>query len=114
MNESILDSVKLLLGVDPTYEYFDQSIVMHINSAFAVLWQLGVGPEECFSIKDNSSTWSEFLSDDKPLELIKTYISKKVRLNWDTPTSNTVLEALKLSIAEDEWRISILAPIPEE
>ena len=111
MNESILDSIKLLLGVDPSYEAFDQILIMHINSAFLTLWQIGIGTADCFSITDKAATWSEFIGDTKSLEILKTYIAKRVRINWDTPTSATVLEALKAEIAQDEWRISLLAPI---
>lgn len=110
MNESILDSVKLLLGIDPTYEAFDQSIIMHINSAFMTLWQIGVGPTNCFAIKDKSTIWSEFTTDNNALGIVKTYVAKRVRINWDAPTSTVVLEALKAEIAQDEWRMSLLAP----
>lgn len=108
MNDSILDSIKILLGVDPTYEYFDSTIIMHINSAFGTLWQLGVGTADCYSISDNTNIWSEFTDSSSLLNLVKPYIAKRVRLNWDTPTSATVLEALKSEIAQDEWRIGIM------
>jgi len=72
--DSILTSIKKLLGIAEEYEHFDPDIVMYINSAFSVLTQLGVGPEEGFRIEDASKTWSEFLYDDPRLEFVKTYL----------------------------------------
>ena len=85
--DSILTSIKKLLGIAEEYEHFDPDIVMYINSAFSVLTQLGVGPEEGFRIEDASKTWSEFLYDDPRLEFAKTFIYLKVRLAFDTPQS---------------------------
>ena len=85
--DSILTSIKKLLGIAEEYEHFDQDIVMHINSAFSVLTQLGVGPEEGFRIEDASKTWFEFL--------------------YDPPLSSAVMEAINRQISELEWRINV-------
>ena len=71
--ESILTSIKKLLGIEEFYEIFDSDIIMYINSVFSTLTQLGVGPEEGFSIKDKTATWSEYLNNDPRLDLIKNY-----------------------------------------
>lgn len=104
--DSILTSIKKLLGITEEYEHFDQDIVMHINSAFSVLAQLGVGPEEGFCIKDASTTWSELLYDDARLELVKTYIYYKVKLGFDPPQSSSAVESINRQISELEWRIN--------
>ena len=105
--DSILTSIKKLLGITEEYEHFDPDIIMHINSAFMILNQLGVGPEEGFSIKDKSSTWNEFLSGGANLEAVKTYVYLKVKLMFDPPLSSTVIEAIKSQISELEWRLNV-------
>ena len=104
--DSILTSIKKLLGITEEYEHFDPDIIMHINSAFMILNQLGVGPEEGFSIKDKSSTWSGFLSDSN-LEAVKTYVYLKVKLLFDPPLSSAVTESINKSINELEWRLNV-------
>ena len=80
---------------------------MHINSVFMVLNQLGVGPDEGFTISDDSATWSDFLGEDKSLEGVKTYVYMKVRMIFDPPTSSSVMDSMKRSIDELEWRLNI-------
>lgn len=104
--DSILTSIKKLLGITEEYEHFDPDIIMHINSAFMILNQLGVGPEEGFAIKDKNSTWDEFLSGGANLEAVKTYVYLKVKLMFDPPLSSTVIEAIKSQISELEWRLN--------
>lgn len=107
--ESILTSIKKLLGITEEYEHFDIDIIMHINSAFSVLTQLGVGPKEGFHIEDDSTEWSEFLFEDTRLEMVKTYIYLKVRLAFDsTNLSSAVIESINRQINELEWRINIV------
>lgn len=103
--ESILTSIKKLLGITEEYKHFDADIIMHINSVFMILNQLGVGPEECFSIKDESSKWLYFTSA-KHVEAIKSYMYLKVRLLFDPPTSGTVMESMNRMIDELEWRLN--------
>ena len=105
--ESILTSIKKLLGIEEDYEYFDADLIMHINSVFMILNQLGVGPEEGFSIQDTSNTWSEFIPDGSNLESVKSYIFLKVKLMFDPPTSSAVIESINRSISELEWRLNV-------
>lgn len=107
MPESILTSIKKLLGITEEYEFFDADILMHINMAFMVLYQLGVGPKTAFSIEDKTATWSDFLGDATDLAGVKTYIYQKVKLVFDPPQSSAAIEALKQSIAELEWRLNV-------
>ena len=103
--ESILESIKKMLGPSAQYDYFDPDIIVHINTAFMTLRQLGVGPVEGFSISDKNAVWADFLSDNKNLEGVKTYLYMKVKIIFDPP-SGSHLEALKESIAELEWRLN--------
>lgn len=111
--DSILTSIKKLLGITEEYEHFDPDIIMHINSAFMILNQLGVGPEEGFSIRDKSSTWDEFIPEGSNLEAVKTYVHLKVKLMFDPPLSSTVIEAIKSQINELEWRLNVSVDPPK-
>jgi hypothetical protein len=107
--ESILTSIKKLLGIEEEYEHFDADIIMHINSVLMILHQLGVGPSEGFQIQDKEASWIDFVSEEDNLEAIKTYIAKKVQLMFDPPTQGTVMESVKELNSELEWRLAIAA-----
>lgn len=104
--QSILGSVKKVLGIDSADTDFDVDIVMHINSAFATLQQLGVGPVEGFMIEDATPTWDLFLGTDPRLNNVKTYTYLRVRFVFDPPQTSFHLEAMKEQIREYEWRIN--------
>ena len=91
----------------------DNDIIMHINSVFFILQQLGIGPEEGYCITDEYNTWSEFVYDAGKVEIIKSYIYLKVKLLFDPPASGSVIESINRQIAEFEWRLSI-APTNNE
>ena len=105
--ESILTSIKKMLGITEEYKQFDPDIIMHINSVFMILNQLGVGPSEGFRINDEYATWNEFISDDENLELVKSYMVMKVKLLFDPPQSSIVMEATNRMISEAEWRLNV-------
>lgn len=105
--ESILTSIKKLLGITEEYEHFDSDIIMHINTVFMTLTQLGVGPSEGFYIEDDIATWSDFIPDVVKHQAVKTYIYLKVKLIFDPPLSSSVIEAMKHQIAELEWRLNV-------
>lgn len=105
--ESILTSIKKLLGIDESYEQFDTDIIIHINSALAILTQLGVGPSEGFLIENKNALWTDFVYGVNNLETIKSYVYLKVRLLFDPPTSSAAMESIKQLISELEWRINV-------
>lgn len=106
--ESILTSIKKLLGIPKEYEHFDADIVMHINSVFMILTQLGVGPAEGFTIMDEDATWDEFIQDKKTIESVKSYMYLKVKLLFDSSTlSSSVIESYNRMITEFEWRLNV-------
>lgn len=107
MDQSILTSVKKLLGISDSYEAFDLDIIIHINTVFVVLYELGVG-DEPFSITDETAVWSDFLKDSKDLNLVQTYVYLKVRLMFDPPTSSAAIQAMKDLVSELEFRINVL------
>lgn len=107
MNESILTSIKKLLGITSEYDHFDADLIIHINSVFFILRQLGVGPEEGFNITGDIETWSDYLEDIDKLSLVKTYIHLKVKLIFDPPQSSFVTEAINKQISEYEWRLNV-------
>lgn len=108
---SILNSVKKSIGIDPTYQQFDTDIVMHINSVFTVLNQLGIGPSTPYSISGATETWSNFFGESPELELVKSYVAMKVRLIFDPPQNGSLLQALKDQIAEFEWRVNVASGV---
>lgn len=112
--DSILTSVKKSMGISEDYEYFDADIIMHINSIFSILTQLGIGPTEGFAICDKNSVWSDFLGDNKKMESVKSYIYLKVKMLFDPPTSSSVMEASNRLISEFEWRLNASAEDGEE
>ena len=74
---------------------------------FDILTQLGVGPKEGYAISGNTEVWSDYLSDNKLLNLVKTYIPMKVKLMWDN-NNGTVNNAISDIVAEKEWRINVM------
>lgn len=104
MMESILLSIKKLLGIMPEYTNFDDDIIIHINTAFAILNQLGVGPKNGFMIVDENSSWQDYANENN-LNMVKTYIYLKVRLLFDPPTSSALIESINRTLSEIEWRI---------
>ena len=106
MYESILTSIKKLLGIPEDDEHYDADIIMHINSVFMILNQLGVGPSNGFSITDKTAVWGNFISDNDNLEAVKSYVYMKVRLLFDPPLSSAVMECMNRMIGELEWRLN--------
>lgn len=106
MNESILTSTKKVLGITEECTSFDTDLILHINSVLGILTQMGVGPEDGFSIQSKDETWSDFI-DNTGLEMVKSYVCLKTRLLFDPPSSSAVLESTNKMIAELEWRIHI-------
>lgn len=111
MEESILTSIKKLLGIAEEYTHFDTDIMIHINTAIMTLDQLGVGPEEGFRVTSDADSWSDFIEDDDYLDAAKTYVYLKVKLVFDPPLSGSVMEAMKESIKEYEWRLNVKADV---
>lgn len=105
MDNSILTDIKKLLGLPAEYDVFDQDIILHINSVFFKLRQLGVGPEKAFSITADKTQWSDFSTEMVDYEAIKTYIYMNVRLIFDPPQNSFVVNALQDQIKEYEWRL---------
>lgn len=106
LDVSILDDIKKLLNLSKENTSFDTDIIIHINSVFMILNQLGIGPEEGFRISDTDTKWSSYINNIDNLDGVKTYIYLKVKLIFDPPLSTTVIEAFKKSIEEFEWRLT--------
>lgn len=104
---NILDDTKKILGIDAEYTAFDLDVVTHINTVFANLQQLGIGPTEGFMIEDTTSKWEEFLGTDKNLNPVKTYVYLRVRMLFDPPTTSFHLASLDEQRKELEWRLNV-------
>lgn len=114
MGDSILTSIKKMLGITEEYEHFDADIIMHINSVFMILNQLGVGPNKGFSIRDKTTTWGDYLSDESNLEAVKSYVYLKVKLIFDPPLSSTVMDCMTRMISEYEWRLNVAVELQKQ
>lgn len=107
---SILNGVKRILGLTEDYDVFDEELIIHINSVFATLNQLGVGPEEGFFIVDDASKWDLFLAGEtNPAKAnsVKSYMGMKVRLIFDPPPTSFAQEAMLKQATEIEWRLNV-------
>lgn len=103
--EPILESVKKALGIPDDYAVYDPDIIMHVNTAFMSLNQMGVGPVEGFTITNNTSTWSDFTAHMPLLAGVKTYVYAKTKILFDPPTSSFGLDSLVKTCEELEWRL---------
>lgn len=107
MENSILKSTKKVLGIETDYDAFDEAIIMHINSVFATLTQLGIGPALGFAIEDATPVWDDFLADDLRLNNVKSYVHLRVRLIFDPPQTSYLVAAVEKQIEEHEWRLNV-------
>lgn len=111
--ESILTSIKKMLGITEEYGHFDADLIMHINSVFMILNQLGVGPANGFTITGKDETWNDFILANQQLELVKSYMHIKVKLLFDPPLGSAIIEVMNRQINEFEWRLNV-AVDPED
>ena len=105
----ILEDISKMLGIQVDEDFFETDVVIHINSAFNQLCQLGVGPKTPFRITTGEETWNDFMPNISDFEDVKTYIYLYVRLIFDPPTSGFVTDAIKARMAELEWRMYVQA-----
>ena len=113
-SESILDSIKKLIGIEDTETYFDSDIVTGVNSAFSSLNQIGIGLDDGFSISDNTKVWNNYLTDVRTLELVKSYVHLKTKLLFDPPSSSSIVDIINKEISEFEWRLNVIKTTKQE
>lgn len=106
MSDSILTSTKKALDIPENYDVFDGNIIMHINSTFSTLTQLGIGPVDGFEIADSGPTWADYLGNNPRLNLVKSYMYLAVRRLFDPPTTSFLLDATKAQMDEYVWRMT--------
>ena len=104
--ESILESIKKLLGIPKDYTAFDIDVIMHINTAFAILNQLGLGPEGGYGIEGYDDVWDDYIVSYN-MSMIKTFIYLKVRLAFDPPSSTALIESMQRTLDELTWRLEL-------
>ena len=107
MQDSILMTIRKLVCGDPYADHFDTDLLVHINACFSILNQLGVGPENGFVVTDETQSWSSYSDNDHILNMVKTYITLKVRVIFDPPLTSSVLEAMNKAISQLEWRLNV-------
>lgn len=110
MEDSILKSTKKILGLAEDYTAFDHDVLVHTNSVFGDLNQLGIGPDEGFMIEDDVALWSEYLTPDVPaliLNAVRTYVFLRVKALFDPPTTGYLVESTQKQIEKAEWRLNV-------
>ena len=108
-NDSILTSIKKLIGLTEEYDAFDQDILILINSVLFELEQIGVKAKDGFTLSDKTAVWSDYSDDDRLLNALKPYIYMKTKLTFDPPTSSGALDSMNRIIDRFEWRINLYA-----
>ena len=123
MENSILKSTKKILGLAEDYTAFDHEIVVHINSVFSDLEQLGIGPEGGYAIDDQGTEeWEAYVTPDVTellLNSVRTYMFLRVKALFDPPSTGYLVEATNKQIEKAEWRLNVqrefvLHPFVEE
>ena len=107
--DSILTSIKKMLGIQEDYEHFDTDLILHINSVLMTVTQIGVGPAEGFAIQDKTAVWADLTNDEKKLNSVKSFVYLKVKLLFDPPANSAAMQSLKELASEFEWRLNIAA-----
>lgn len=107
MEASILKSTKKAIGLGADYTVFDEDVIMHINSVFSTLTQLGIGPAEGFAIEDATAEWDSYLQSDPRYNSVKSYMYLKVRLLFDPPATSFAIAAMEKQIEQYEWRLNV-------
>ena len=107
MTQSILTSIKKILGIAESDTSFDVDIMFHINSVFASLNQLGIGPDEGFMIEDDQATWDDFLGTDPRLNNVKTYVHLRVKILFDPPQTSFLGDSLDKQVEKLEWLLNV-------
>ena len=113
MTDSILVSIKKMLGLDYEYTPFDSDVLTHINSALMTLCQMGIGPREGFIVTDYSQTWRDFITNRVMIGAVKTYVYLQVKMLFDPPTNSYVMDAMKTQSEQILWRLNVQAESAE-
>ena len=112
MADSIFSSVKKVVGLLGDDDSFDEDLLLHINSVVSTLRQLGLSIPADFYVRDDVQTWQDLLGEFRDLDLVKSYMTMKVRLMFDPPTSSFGLKSMEEMVKEYEWRINVLTDQP--
>lgn len=107
--DSILLTIKKLLGIEQDFDGFDTDVIVAINTAFTNLNQIGIGPSTGFVISNEEQIWSDFFQENTNLEAVKSYIYLKTRLLFDPPSNSFLVQSMDKQITELEWRLTVLA-----
>lgn len=105
--DNILASIKERIGIAEDDNSFDTDIIDLINSAFADLNDIGVGPSEGFSISNSNDPWDDFSEDVRVLSSVKDFVYLTVKLTFDPPTQTSLLTSMENRLKKLEWRLNV-------
>ena len=114
MDESILDSLKNMLGILPNDTAFDNELISHINAFISNLTDIKIGPEEGFIVEDVTTTWGDFVSDISIMAAVREYLYAAIRLVFDPPSNSFVVTSLEKAKDEAFWRLYMKADNKKE
>lgn len=109
LSDSILSSVKKLIGTPIEDTSFDLDIMLNINAASSTLYQLGV-LKKPFTVTSKDDTYDDLIPEgtEDVVNQIKMYFVYKTRLGFDSSTlSSAMIEVIKEMIREAEYRLQI-------
>mgnify|MGYP003469382735 FL=1 len=107
--QSILKTIRRLVGIDAEFTQFDPELISAINAAFMTLHQLGLGPANGFMIDGEDQTWGDFTNDITQLAGLVNYVLLRTRLVFDPPTNSFVVTSMENQIKELEFRFNVNA-----
>lgn len=115
ITQSILLTIKKMLGIAEEYHAFDLDIITVINGIFLTLNQLGVGPKLPYAIMGTTETWADFLGEQQPcLAGVRTYVYMRTRLTFDPPTNSFLVTSFQEQCKELEWRFTVQPKTEED
>lgn len=114
MDESILNSLKNMLGILPEDMDFDNELISHTNAFISNLTDIKIGPEEGFAIEDANAIWSDFVSNVSDMSAAREYLYSSIRLVFDPPSNSFVVTSLEKAKDEAYWRLYMRADMQKE
>lgn len=108
MDDNVLETIKKMLGIVPEVSEFDQVLIVHINTAFNVLYQIGAADSDIdFIVEGDEAKWSDYIQDTRNVQMLKSFVYYRVRLAFDPPTSGPAISSFEKQATELEFRLSL-------